>query len=147
MGTGDQGRKLVSRYFDEICNGRKLDAADEIISPDHRYHDPQLQVPGGPRGIKEGIGLYQRAFNDARWEVHETTVSADGNMVTVRWTGSGTHSGELNGIAPTRKRVSVSGLSIFRITGNRISESWANWDTLGMLQQLGVVPASVSSSR
>jgi predicted ester cyclase len=50
------------------------------------------------------------------------------------------------GIAPTRRTVKVTGLTLFRIHGNRIAEAWSNWDTLGMLQQLGVVPASINSS-
>jgi ketosteroid isomerase-like protein len=146
MGSAEQNKGLVRRYFDEVCNGRNLEVADAIFSTDHRYHDPQLKVPNGPRGIKEGVGLYQQVFNDARWDLQELIVSADGNTVTVRWTGSGMQTGELMGIAPTRKRVSVSGLYVFRFTGNRISETWNNWDTLGMLQQLGVVPASVGTT-
>jgi predicted ester cyclase len=144
MGSPDQSRALVRRFIEELCNGRNLDLADEIIAPDHRNHDPSSRVPNGPRGVKEDIGTYHRAFSDARWNLEELYTTADGNYVTARWHGTGTHSGELMGIQPTRKRVDVSALSLFRIQNNRIAESWHNWDALGMLQQLGAVPAGMS---
>jgi predicted ester cyclase len=146
MGSAQQNKALVRRFYDEVCNGRKLDVADELFSPDHRNYDPQHEAPNGPRGIKQTVGLYQQAYGDARWTVEELIATEDGNWVMARWTGTGTHSGELMGIAPTRRRVRVTGLTLFRIHGNRIAESWDNWDTLGMLQQLGVVPASIGST-
>ena len=60
-------------------------------------------------------------------------------MVT-RWTARGTHQAELKGIGPTNKQVTVTGIGIDRIVGGKLEESWVNWDTLGMMQQLGVVP-------
>ena len=64
--------------------------------------------------------------------------AAGDDVVVTRWTGSGTHSGELMGIAPTRKKVKVPGVWIHRFSGGKIVESWNAWDTLGMLTQLGV---------
>ncbi len=147
MGNADQSTNLVRRFYDEVCNGRKLDVADELFSPDYRSHDPQMSVPNGPRGIKQGVSTYHQAYSNARWNVEQIHATGDGSMVMARWTGSGTHSGELMGIAPTRRNVNVSGLTLFRIHGNRIAESWNNWDTLGMLQQLGVVPATASTPK
>ena len=57
-----------------------------------------------------------------------------------RWTARGTHTGDLWGIAGTGKDITVTGTSVDRISGGRIIESWSNWDTLGLMQQLGVVP-------
>ena len=64
----------------------------------------------------------------------------EGNMVATRWTGRGTHTGELMGIPPTGKQVTVVGITISRVEDGKVVEEWTNWDTLGMLQQLGVVP-------
>jgi predicted ester cyclase len=61
--------------------------------------------------------------------------------VTVRWTGSGTHVGDVNGIPPTGKSVRVDAIAIHRIENGKIAETWEVWDTLGFMQQLGVVPA------
>ena len=63
------------------------------------------------------------------------------DRVVIRWTAKGTHDGELNGLAPTGRSVTVTGISIQRITGNRVAESWTNWDTLGLMQQIGAAPA------
>jgi predicted ester cyclase len=59
--------------------------------------------------------------------------------VVSRWTGRGTHQAELMGIAPTGKRVTVSSINISRLANGKVVEEWSNWDTLGMLQQLGAV--------
>ena len=61
---------LVCRFFDETCNQGKLEVADEIFSPDHKYHDPSnpFIVPG-PEGMKLLISTYQRAFTGAHWEI------------------------------------------------------------------------------
>lgn len=66
---------------------------------------------------------------------------AEENQVAVRWTAHGRHTGTLRDIAPTGRQATVSGISFFRIAGSVIVEAWTNWDTLGMLQQLGIVPA------
>jgi ketosteroid isomerase-like protein len=130
---------LPRRFVDEVCNGRKLAVADELFAADHRYHDPGSPWAGeGPAGIKDVIGVYHSGVKDARWDVHEIT--ATGDTVVLRWTGSGTHTGELLGIAPTNRKVRVDGIWMFRIADGMIAESWNCWDTLGMLQQLGVVP-------
>ena len=137
--AGGEKLGLARRFVDEVCNGRKLDAADALFSADHVYHDPGSPWAGqGPAGIKDVIGVYHRGVKDARWDVH--AMSETGDTVVMRWTGSGTHTGELLGIPPTNRKVRVDGIWMFRVAGGKIVESWNCWDTLGMLQQLGVVP-------
>ena len=131
--------KVARRFVDEVCNGRKLAIAEEIFSADHVYRDPGSPGIGkGPTGIKDLIGTYHRGVNDARWEVHSMIHASD--TVIMRWTGSGTHTGELLGIPPTNRKVRVDGIWMLRIVDGKIVESWNSWDTLGLLQQLGVVP-------
>ena len=144
--SNEANKNLVRRFFDEMCNGRKLDLADELFAANHVYRDPQTPADTGPRGMKQVISTYQTAFGDAHWAVN-SMISADDDLVVTRWTGSGTQSGELMGIAPTKKKVSVDGIWIHRIAGGKIAESWNYWDTLGMLQQLGVVPTMAQSKR
>jgi steroid delta-isomerase-like uncharacterized protein len=123
-----------------MCNGRKLDVASELFSANHSHHDPSSPWVGpGPDGMKQLIATYQTAFPDAHWSVNETLESGD--TIVTRWTGTGTHRGDLAGLAPTGKAVRVLGVWIFRVQQNRIVESWDVWDTLGMMQQLGAVPA------
>ena len=65
---------------------------------------------------------------------------AEGDLVVTRWTGKGTHDGELMGMPPTGKWVEVDGVAIDRISGGKIVESWNCFDALGMMQQLGAIP-------
>src|SRR5437762_13931830 len=104
----DANLTLVKRFFDDVCNGRKLEVADQIFAATHAYHDPQAPVGPGPQGMKDLVGNYQSAYADAHWLVEEM-VAAGADVVVTRWIGSGTHSGELMGLARTGKKVRVSG--------------------------------------
>jgi steroid delta-isomerase-like uncharacterized protein len=143
--SNETNKALVTRFFEEFCNGRKLDIADQLFASNHAYHDPQTPTGPGPQGMKQVISTYQTAFGDAHWTVEEM-ITAREDLVITRWIGSGTQSGELMGIAPTKKKVKVDGVWIHRIAGGKIVESWNAWDTLGMLQQLGIVPTMAAKS-
>ena len=79
------------------------------------------------------------AFGDVRITVDEAFSS--GNMVAARWTFSGTHQTEFMGAAPTGNAVSFSAISTHRIAGGKLAESWVNYDALGLMQQLGLIPS------
>lgn len=140
----EENKKIAKRFFDEVCNARKLNVADELFSADHTYSDPSIPgIPPGPAGQKLLISTYQTGLPDAHWQVDE--MIAEGDKVVTRWTGSGTHKGVLQGnppIPPTGKKVKVTGVWIHRISGGKIVETRNVWDMLGMLQQLGVIPSS-----
>lgn len=133
-----ENKALVRRFFEEVCNGRKLDVADELFTADHTYHDPFIPTGPGPAGMKQVIAPYHSAFSDAHWEIEEM-VDAEGDLVVTRWIGSGTQDGELAGIPATNRRVRVPGIWMHRISGGKIGQSWNVWDTLGMLRQLGII--------
>ena len=138
-----ENEDLARRFFEEFCDGRRLEIADEILASDHVYHDPQSPPsPPGRDGMKQVVGLYQDAV-EGHWEVHE--IVAAGDRVMVRWTGHGTHSGEIMGLAPTGRSIKVDALTLLRIEDGKIAENWTLWDTLGMLQQLGVAPAPAAA--
>lgn len=128
---------VVRRFYEEMCNGRRMELAGELFTADHRLHDPQLPAGTGPQGVSEAVRPYQEALN-GHWQIEEMFSTDD--RVAVRWTGSGRHTGELNGIPPTDREARVDAISVHRMSGDRIAETWEVWDTLGFLQQLGVVP-------
>ncbi len=134
-------KAIVRRFFHEFCNARNMAVADELFAGDHIAHDPSIPgIPPGPEGMKQVIGVYHTAFPDAHWHLED--MIAEGDKVVTRWIGRGTQTEELQGdppIAATGKAVVVPGIWIHRIAGGKIAESWNVWDTLGMLQQLGVV--------
>jgi steroid delta-isomerase-like uncharacterized protein len=136
----DANKAIAKRFFDEMCNGRKLNLAQEFFAADHTHHDPSNPGLGpGPEGMKQLVTVYQTAFADAHWTVNE--MLSAGDTVITRWTGTGTHSGSLQGIPPTGKKVKVTGIWMQRFSGGKIVESWDNWDSLGLLQQVGAIPA------
>ena len=140
--SSEHNKALVRRFFDEVCNGRNPAVASEIFASDFVYHEPASISPGGRGGeaMAQEAANYYRAMSDAQWVVHDV-IAGENDMVTVRWTGRGTHDGNLAGmIPPTGKQVSVEALTLFRIKGDKIAELWDCWDALGLLQQVGVIP-------
>jgi steroid delta-isomerase-like uncharacterized protein len=133
------------RIIEEIFGAGNYELARELIAADAVGHDPaQPQPTTGPEGVIEGARGYRDAFPDLRLTVEQTI--AEGDYVATRWTARGTHNGELFGIAPTGKEGTVTGMTIDRWKDGKVIESWTNWDTLGLLQQLGVVPAAMQTA-
>jgi ketosteroid isomerase-like protein len=132
--------KPVGRwFFEDAWNSRDLTLIDELIAPTYTAHDPSAPDFGrGPERIKKMITLFRTAFPDLHVTVEDVVVQGDKEVV--RWIGRGTHKGELMGIAPTGKPVTITGIDIARIAGGKIEEIWNNWDALGLLQQIGGVP-------
>jgi steroid delta-isomerase-like uncharacterized protein len=136
--SAEENEALVRRYFEEFCNGRRRELADELMTEDHVYHDPQIPGVVGPQAMAETLAVYQEGV-DGHWGVEEILAAGE-DRVVARWTGTGTQNAEVMGIPPTGRSVSVAAVHLFRIEGGRIAEQWCVWDTLGMMQQLGVVP-------
>jgi len=139
-------KELTRKFIAEVWNQGKFDVLEELVAPDCVTHDPA--APGGEirglDGIKELVSMYRNAFPDTELEIKDLIL--DGNKVAARITASGTHKGALMGIAPTGKRVSISGTSITHFRDGKQVESWASYDQLGMLQQLGVMPSFQAAS-
>jgi predicted ester cyclase len=130
---------VVRRFYEQMCNERKNELAAELFTADHQMHDPQVPTGQGPRGMAETVSVYQQGVN-GHWGIDE--IFSSGDRVVVRWTGSGTHVGEVNGISPTGNKIRVDAITIHRMDNGKIAETWEVWDTLGFLQQLGVVPTN-----
>jgi steroid delta-isomerase-like uncharacterized protein len=127
------------RVLDEAFNQGDLSVVNEVSAPDPVSHDPAMPDDlHGAEAIKQMINMYRSAFPDLKITVDDTVVQDD--KVVLRWTSEGTHRGELMGLAPTGVHVSVTGMSIDRFVDGKIAESWSNWDTLGLMRQLGAAP-------
>ena len=110
---------------------------DELLAANYIGHDPSGPIRG-PEGFKQFYAMYSTAFPDTHLAIEDQI--AEGNEVTTRWTATGTHRGPLMGIPATGKQVRVAGITITRFATGKEAEAWFSYDTLGMLQQLGVVP-------
>lgn len=138
-----ENEALARRFFEEMCNGRHYESAEEILAPDHRYHDAQSPpTDPGPEGMKQTVSIYAEGL-DGRWEVHD--IFSAGDQVAVRWTGHGVHKTEMMGLSPTGKTISVDAVTILRVADGKIAENWTVWDTLAMLQQLGAAPVPAAA--
>jgi predicted ester cyclase len=136
--SSEQNKAIVRRLIEEPWKG-DLSVVDELLDRSYVGYDPSVPEPlRGPDGFKENIATYRAAYSDARITVVDQI--AEGDMVATRWTGRGTHDGDLMDIAPTGKQVEVSGLTLSRLENGKVIEDYTNWDTFGMMQQLGVVP-------
>ena len=133
--------KTVSRrLFEEVWNKGNLAVLNELIANDQVNSGPGTLpgLPTGPEGAKQFVMMYRNAFPDTHFTIDEQI--SEGDKVVTRWTGSGTHKGELVGIPATGKSSTVTGISIDRIVNGKIVESWGIFDQFGMMQQLGVIP-------
>jgi steroid delta-isomerase-like uncharacterized protein len=133
-------KSIILRLYAEVWNKRKLDVIKEIISPSHALQAPNISGSSvGPEAYKSQVALFLTGYPDLRFTIEDTVAEQD--KVVACWTFSGTHKGDFMGVSATNKRVSVDGMTIHHLAGGKIMDSYSNWDTLGMMQQLGVVPA------
>jgi steroid delta-isomerase-like uncharacterized protein len=131
---------IARRFLEEAFNSGNLGVIDELVAPEFVNHDAALPEPTvGIEAAKASISGYRDAFPDLRLTVEQQL--GEGELVTTRWSARGTHQGELMGMTATGKQATVTGITIDRIVDGRLVESWTNWDTLGLMQQLGVIPA------
>jgi steroid delta-isomerase-like uncharacterized protein len=135
----EENKALVRRFFEEVWNKGNMSVIDEIIDSDFVQHDPaEPEEMRGPEGVRQFVQTNRSAFPDFRITVEDQV--AEGDKVVNRFRISGTHQGELEGIAPTGNQVDITGISIDRIEGDKYVETWVNYDALGMMQQIGAIP-------
>ncbi len=132
---------IAQRVIEEAWNQGNLAVIDELYSPAIVSHDPaSLPDEQGLEGRKRAALRYRKALPDIHFALSDFT--ATGELVYYHWQATATHTGELNGIPATGKKITVTGTATDRIVNGKIVEEWSHWDTLGMLQQLGVIPAA-----
>ncbi|MBD3181461.1 T9SS type A sorting domain-containing protein [Candidatus Poribacteria bacterium] len=125
------------RAYDEGWNQGNIDVVDEIYSDDFAGNMPPFDTK---EGIKMGLAAYISAIPDVHVEVED--VIAEGEYVALRYTFTGTQEGELMGIPPTGNFACTPGISIAQIVDGKIVAVWENNEMMGMMEQLGVFPAT-----
>jgi steroid delta-isomerase-like uncharacterized protein len=134
-----ENKSISRRVLEDVFTKGDLGVIDQLLASNHVNHDP-ANPPGlqGPEGFRQIVTMYRTAFPDLRITVDEQF--GEGDRVVTRWTATGTHRGPLGDLQPTNRRVTITGIAIDRLAGGRIAESWVNWDSAGMMQQLGAIP-------
>jgi steroid delta-isomerase-like uncharacterized protein len=135
----EENKAIETRFIEEVLNEKNLAAADELVAEDVVELDPFPGQKQGREGLKELLGMLFAAFPDQKWTIEE--LIAEGDKVVNRFTWRGTHRGDFMGIPPTGKQVEVKGVVIDRIAQGEIADTRILMDNLGLMQQLGAVPA------
>jgi steroid delta-isomerase-like uncharacterized protein len=140
----EESKAVVRRYVEQGMIGGDLAAADRAYAPDCIFHNPVVTdtptLPPGPAGVRLLLAATRAAFPDMRYTIE--ALIAEGDRVALLYTWTGTHTGELSGIPATGRSVTAMGTMVCRVAGGRIVEEWDVDDRLGVMQQLGLLPAS-----
>ncbi len=141
MSTEDN-KASVRRYFEEVLNQGNLALANELNAPDWVYHDPAVPDVRTLEDYKQWFTEIRNAFPDFHVTIEDLVAEED--EVTVRYTWRGTNTGQIVRPMPipaTGRPVTATGMSIVRFAGSKGAEVWNQTDSLGLFQQLGLIPA------
>jgi predicted ester cyclase len=125
--SAEENKALVRREQEELWNYTgNLDAAEELFAPDHA------------EAARQEAADFRRGFPDVVSTIED--LIAEGDKVVARWRSRATHRGEYMGIPSTGKEVEFTGISVYRIEGGKIAESWNSEDQFGLMRQIGAIP-------
>jgi predicted ester cyclase len=134
----EQNKQLIRFLTDEGLNKGDFALLEDYVDPEYEVHVPgQSGLPRGPAAIKEVLGMWHEAFPD--WHLKIEDIVAEGDRVALRFTTTGTHTGELFGIPPTGRRMEVRSQNLHRFRDGKLVESWVVDDVPLSLIQLGVI--------
>ena len=137
--SAEANKAVIRRLFEEVFNRGDVDVIDEIVAEDALGHDATSDEPRrGRASVKQVAILFRTAFPGAQYPLAD--LIAENDKVVARWGLQGTHQAEFMGVAPTQRAVKVTGIVIYRLAEQKIVEYWGNFDTLGLMRQLGALP-------
>ncbi len=143
MSTHEQNKEIVQRIFNEFWRGGNTNVLDQLLAPDVTNHDLSKEPISGRNPYKEWATGFRQVtgtgFPDL--DIALDAIIAEGDLVAKRWTFRGTHTGEYMGIPASGKQVVMAGITMYRLQGGQVRETWWTYDALGMMQQLGAIPA------
>ncbi len=142
--SSDDNKAKAKKYYD-IWNAGDWDKLDAMIAEDYVSHSRLPGVTPDREGMKQWMASVKNAFPDVHFTVEQQV--AEGDLVVTRWSATGTHDGAFLGIPATGKKSKVTGISITRYENGLSVESWGEWDALGMMRNMGAIPAPPKSGR
>jgi steroid delta-isomerase-like uncharacterized protein len=122
----EKNKALVRTFFEEAWGKGNVAAVDEFMADEYVEHPRPSTLPPGTEGLKQLIAAYRTAFPDLKMTLDD--IFAEGEMVAFRWSVSGTHLGDWLGVPPTGNHVRATGITVFRIAGGKVVESWTSID-------------------
>jgi len=138
--TPQDSKRLMQRFVDFI-NTASERLADELIAPNAEFHVPGRTKPmQGPAGYLAIIEMMRGGFPDVQWTLEQLV--AEGDTVAARFTMRGTHRGSFFGVPPSGRPILVQAMNFYRWAGGKIVEEHGQPDLLGLMQQIGAIPAA-----
>jgi len=137
--SAEQNKSIVRRWVEEGWNKRNTALIDELYTPNFYQHETGPETVTSREALKPFVAGYLSAIPDMQFTIDDLV--AEGDRVVWRFKATGHQNGPLMGVPASGKEVAVTGIIIFRFEGSRMAEAWLNLDVLGMLQQLGIIPA------
>jgi len=137
MNAIEDNKALVRDFIDGLFTRGQLGSVDKYLAEDFVNHDPPFGAAADRAGLRAAGAMFRAAFPNWHSQLH--LLVAEGDIVVEQFTAGGTHRGEIMGVAPTGREVSLRGINIFRVRDSRIAERWGRLDDLGLLEQLGLV--------
>ncbi|MFQ5554438.1 MAG: ester cyclase [Acidimicrobiia bacterium] len=131
---------VAKRLVTEVVNQGRMETITQVIHPDYRYHGPGGVEVEGPEGARQLIGGFRAAFSDLHAQI--TSEIAQGDLVALTMVATGTHDGDLMGIAPTGASIELPMAVVSRLEDGRIAEEWEYYDTASLMSQLDAEPTS-----
>jgi steroid delta-isomerase-like uncharacterized protein len=135
----DTNKATVTRYYEEILNGRNIELIDQLAVEDYVENDPFPGQGNGRSDLRARVAVLLEAFNPIHFVIED--VVAEGDHVVVRWSQTSTQSGPFMGMPPTGREFTINGIDIHALRDGCLAEHWHVVDQLGLLQQLGAIPA------
>jgi predicted ester cyclase len=132
----EENKALAKRFYEEVFNKKNLNAIDELCDPNFVDHSAMPGQAPGRQGLKDIFSMYLKAFPDMRVNLGELIAERD--LVAARFSGEGTHRGELFGTPPTGKRMKFNGIDFIRFKNSKAVEVWHQGDDMVGLMQLGI---------
>jgi steroid delta-isomerase-like uncharacterized protein len=130
--------KAIMRRFWEVWEEGDIDRLDGLLAPDYVNHTLAApDLPPGPEGVKEVIRMFRSGMPNLRVAIED--MIAEGDRVATRYALEGTHWGDLFGVAPTGRHLSIKSMTVERLSGGKIVEHWRVTDELDMMRQLGAI--------
>jgi steroid delta-isomerase-like uncharacterized protein len=140
--TLEENKDIARRFIQRVFVEADPAAVDELASEDFMPHS-WGQMPPGRDSLKAAQKRVTQGISDARMTVED--LIAEGDKVAVRLISHGRHTGEFMSVPASGKEYDISETHIFRITGGKVVEHWLNADMLGLMQQIGALPAPATS--
>lgn len=136
--SADSNKSVVRRYR-ELHNQNRLDLLGEVLDPGFNAHNMLPGLPGGLDGARMAHQGFMAAFPDATATTDDLV--AEGDRVVERYTLTGTNTGPFMGMPATGKPIRTGSIAIYRLANGKIVEHWGEHDGLGVMMQLGLMPA------